>query len=118
MEKAEYLFETLANLLWGDWLLAALLGLGIFYTLLTGCIQFRFVWLLKKGLFRLSRGKQETRDGKNALPIRRSVQLLQAVWEAEISSVYRRLSCQEGPERYFGCGWLLFLEWPLNLARL
>lgn len=64
MEKAEYLFETLANLLWGDWLLVALLGLGVFYTLLTGCIQFKFVWLVKKGFFRLSRGKQEIRDEK------------------------------------------------------
>lgn len=84
MEKAEYLFETLANLLWGDWLLVALLGLGVFYTLLTGCIQFKFVWLLKKGFFRLSRGKQEIRDEKNVLPTRHSVRLLQVVWEAEI----------------------------------
>lgn len=62
MEKAEYLFKTLANLLWGDWLLAALLGLGIFYTLITGGIQFQFVRLLRKGLFWPSRGKKEIKD--------------------------------------------------------
>lgn len=62
MEKAEYLFKTLANFLWGDWLLAALLGLGIFYTLLTGCIQLQFVRLLRKGFFRFSREKQEIKD--------------------------------------------------------
>ncbi len=62
MEKAEYLFKTLADLLWGDWLLAALLGLGIFYTLITGGIQFQFVRLLRKGFFRLSREKKEIKD--------------------------------------------------------
>lgn len=64
MEKAEYLFQTLANLLWGDWLLAALLGLGIFYTILTGGIQFRFIGLLRKGFLRRSKGKQEVKDEK------------------------------------------------------
>lgn len=62
MDKAEYLFETLANLLWGDWLLVALLGLGIFYTVITGGIQFKFVRLLRKGFFQFSRGKQKIKD--------------------------------------------------------
>ncbi len=62
MEKAEYLFESLANLLWGDWLLSALLGLGVFYTLLTGGIQIKFVRLLGKGLFRPFGGKKEIQD--------------------------------------------------------
>lgn len=41
METLERFFGELAGLLWGNWLLAVLLGLGIFYTLLTGGIQFR-----------------------------------------------------------------------------
>lgn len=64
MEKIEYLFQTLADFLWGDWLLAALLGLGIFYTMMTGCIQIQCARLLKKGFFRFSRGKEEIRDEK------------------------------------------------------
>ena len=64
MEKAEHLFKMLADFLWGDWLLAALLGLGAFYTVITGCVQIKCVWLLKKGYFQFSRGKKEIRDEK------------------------------------------------------
>ncbi len=62
MEKTEYLFKMLADFLWGDWLLAALLGLGLFYTVMTGCIQIRSIWLFRKGFFRFSRGKREIKD--------------------------------------------------------
>ncbi len=58
MEKIEAIFKSLADFLWGDWLLAALLGLGFFYTVMTGFIQFRCVGLMKKGAFRL-KGKRE-----------------------------------------------------------
>ena len=64
MEKIEYLFKTLADFLWGDWLLAALLGLGIFYTIMTGFVQLKFVKLLKKGFFGLSKGRKEAEDEK------------------------------------------------------
>ncbi len=59
MDKIEYLFKSLANFLWGDWLLVALLGLGMFYTIMTGCIQLKCVKLFKKGFFSFSR-KQHT----------------------------------------------------------
>ena len=41
MEKIEDLIKTLADFLWGDWLLAVLLGLGIFYTFMTGFVQIK-----------------------------------------------------------------------------
>ncbi len=61
MEKTEYLFKTLADLLWGNWLLAALLGLGIFYTVMTRGIQITCVRLLGKGFFRFSRDTKDNR---------------------------------------------------------
>lgn len=64
MEKLEHLTKALANFLWGDWLLAALLGLGIFYTVMTGCVQFKCVKLLKKGFFDLTNSRKETKDKK------------------------------------------------------
>ena len=64
MEKIEDLIKTLADFLWGDWLLAALLGLGIFYTFMTGFVQLKCVKLLRKGFFQLSNGRNETKDEK------------------------------------------------------
>lgn len=64
MEKVEYLFKTLADFLWSDWLLFFFGGLGIFYTVITGCIQFKCVRLLKNRVFRFSRGKEKIKDGK------------------------------------------------------
>lgn len=64
MEKIELFFDSLANFLWGDWLLVALLGLGAYYTVMTGGIQIRCVQLLRKGLFRFSRDKSGVKDEK------------------------------------------------------
>ena len=64
MEKIEDLIKTLADFLWGDWLLAVLLGLGIFYTFMTGFVQIKCVKLLRKGFFQLSNGRNETKDEK------------------------------------------------------
>lgn len=64
MDKIEMVFQSLANFLWGDWLLAALLGLGLFYTVITGFIQVRCVRLMGKGAFRLKGSSEETRSGK------------------------------------------------------
>lgn len=42
-------FIKTADLLWGNWMLGLLLGLGIFYTLATGCIQIRSIpWIIKE----------------------------------------------------------------------
>jgi len=38
----EYIFQTAADFLWKDWMLVMLLGLGIFYTFVTGFVQFCF----------------------------------------------------------------------------
>lgn len=64
MEKIELFFDSLANFLWGDWLLVALLGLGAYYIVMTGGIQIRCVQLLRKGLFRFSRDKSGVKDEK------------------------------------------------------
>ncbi len=64
MEKIEYLCKSLADFLWGDWLLAALLGLGVLYTVITGGVQFRCVHLLRKGFFSLDKKQAQVRDEK------------------------------------------------------
>lgn len=64
MEKIEYLCKSLADFLWGDWLLAALLGLGVLYTVITGGVQFRCVHLLRKGFFSLGKKQDQVRDEK------------------------------------------------------
>lgn len=38
----EVFFSTAADLLWKDWMLVLLLGLGIYYTVMTGFVQFRY----------------------------------------------------------------------------
>lgn len=38
MNTLEMLFKKAADALWGDWMLVALLGVGIFYTLITGFV--------------------------------------------------------------------------------
>lgn len=42
MDKIELFFEKVSAYLWGDWMLIALLGLGIYYTCMTGFVQVRF----------------------------------------------------------------------------
>ncbi|MGN0591808.1 MAG: alanine/glycine:cation symporter family protein [Ruminococcus sp.] len=42
MNSLESFFSGIADKLWGDWLLFVLLGLGIFYTVITGFAQIRF----------------------------------------------------------------------------
>ena len=42
MESIELFFEKVSAWLWGDWMLVALLGLGIYYTCMTGFAQVRF----------------------------------------------------------------------------
>ena len=59
------IFERAADFLWGDWLLFALLGLGIFYTIVTGGIQFRCIPLIARGVFKGGRKNTENEEGKN-----------------------------------------------------
>lgn len=51
MADIEIFVKQAADLLWGDWLLCALLGLGLVYTVMTGCIQLRFLCYIRRGLF-------------------------------------------------------------------
>ena len=49
MKTAEAVLGNLAGLLWGNWMLFVLLGLGVFYTIATGGIQFRSIpWIIKE----------------------------------------------------------------------
>jgi len=42
VDRIELFFEKASACLWGDWMLSALLGLGIYYTCMTGFAQVRF----------------------------------------------------------------------------
>lgn len=62
MEKIEFFFEKASAFLWGDWMLAALLGLGVYYTCMTGFAQVRFFpYMLRRFAKEAGRkeGKQE-----------------------------------------------------------
>ena len=51
MEQTEKILGIFRDWLWGDWLLFALLGAGLLYTILTGAIQIRkFPLIIKKTL--------------------------------------------------------------------
>ena len=60
MDTIEAFFGKLADFLWGDWLLFALVGLGIYYTAMTGFIQLRCLFLIPKGVF--GGGRKEAQD--------------------------------------------------------
>ena len=62
MNVVESLFAKLADWLWGDWLLFALVGLGLYYTIMTGFIQFRCLFLIRKGVF--GGGRKKATDKK------------------------------------------------------
>ena len=70
MDTIEAFFGKLADFLWGDWLLFALVGLGIYYTAMTGFIQLRCLFLIPKGGF--GGAGRRPRTKKYALPTRRS----------------------------------------------
>ena len=63
MAEIELVIGNIANILWGDWLLFALLGLGILYTFMTGGIQIRCLFLLRRGIFRKSHLKKQGEEG-------------------------------------------------------
>lgn len=63
MAEIELVIGNIANVLWGDWLLFALLGLGMLYTVMTGGIQIRCLFLLRRGIFRKSHLKKQGEKG-------------------------------------------------------
>ena len=62
MDIIESIFGKLADFLWGDWLLFALVGLGIYYTVMTGFIQLRCLFLIPKGVFGGGRRKAQDKE--------------------------------------------------------
>lgn len=81
MKTAEAVLGNLAGLLWGNWMLFVLLGLGVFYTIATGCIQFRSIpWIIKE-FCRKDKTAEASRDHKG------TVSSIQALYMAIASCV-------------------------------
>ena len=81
MKTAEAVLGNLAGLLWGNWMLFVLLGLGVFYTIATGGIQFRSIpWIIKE-LCPKKEKTEGTRDHKG------TVSSIQALYMAIASCV-------------------------------
>lgn len=64
MEILENFFGKAADFLWGDWLLVALLGLGIFYTVITGFVQVKCFPMVIKNFIQGIRNKNNDDKGK------------------------------------------------------
>lgn len=61
----EAFFDTAADFLWKDWMLVLLLGLGIYYTVMTDFVQFRyFPYVFKQFVKGLRKDKGEDGKGK------------------------------------------------------
>lgn len=58
IEAAETFFGTIADFLWKDWMLALLLGLGVYYTVMTGFVQFSYFPYVCKQFLKGLRGKK------------------------------------------------------------
>ncbi|MCI9441675.1 MAG: sodium:alanine symporter family protein [Ruminococcus sp.] len=65
MERLTDMLKVFDDWLWGNWLLFVLLGVGILYTVITGCVQVRhFGYIMKKTLWEPIRGKaKDSTDG-------------------------------------------------------
>lgn len=81
MNMVEGFFKGLADLLWGNWMLVMLLGLGAFYTVMTGGIQVRAIPQIVR-VFR----KKEKKTG-NAEAREEGLSSLQALYTAIASCV-------------------------------
>lgn len=68
MATLEQIVDVIATALWGDWLLFALLGLGVLYTIMTGGIQLRCLYLIPRGLFKKAENKEKN-DAKGCSSI-------------------------------------------------
>lgn len=63
MDKIELFFEKASAYLWGDWMLVALLGLGIYYTCMTGAAQVRFFPYMLRRFGKEARSKDREQAG-------------------------------------------------------
>lgn len=68
MKTLELFFGTIADFLWKDWMLVALLGLGIFYTVMTGFVQVRCFPMVWKNFIKnlKDKGDVKTEAGKSS----------------------------------------------------
>lgn len=65
MNALEQCFGKIAGFLWDDWLLAALLGLGILYTVMTGFVQVRCFPMVIKNFIQSVKTRNEVKaEGK------------------------------------------------------
>lgn len=70
MERLQELLSVFDEWLWGNWLLFVLLGVGLWYTVITGGIQIRhFGYILRKTLWEPIRGekKQGKEENENGI---------------------------------------------------
>ena len=63
MDKIELFFEKASAYLWGDWMLIILLGLGVYYTCMTGFVQVRFFPYIFRQLAKDTRKKDGKQEG-------------------------------------------------------
>ena len=88
MKTAEAVLGNLAGLLWGNWMLFVLLGLGAFYTIATGGIQFRSIpWIIKEFCKKDKTAEASWTIRAQYHPFRLYIWQSPAVWAAEISWV-------------------------------
>lgn len=68
MKELELFLGKVDDMLWGNWLLFVLLGVGILYTVITGAIQIRhFPYIVRKTLWEPIFGKQKTEQAKGTI---------------------------------------------------
>lgn len=67
MREVGEVFERFVNALWGNWLLYVLVGLGIFYTIVSGFVQVRRIPFIVKSLFNEKKFKksEEKEEGNS-----------------------------------------------------
>ncbi len=82
MKVAENFFGTLADILWGNWMLVMLLGLGVYYTFMTGGIQIRMVPKMVREFW-----EKERKDNKPASRESKGISSMQALCTAIASCV-------------------------------
>lgn len=63
MDRIELFFEKVSGYLWGDWMLAVLLGLGVYYTCMTGFAQVRFFPYILRQFAKDAKKKDEAQSG-------------------------------------------------------
>lgn len=59
MEKIEFILERISNIIWGNYLMITLMGVGVFFTIITGGIQLKGFPLAIKELVKSIKGKNQ-----------------------------------------------------------